>query len=69
MNKFEEKYFITPKLMIEALIKLLETKDIEYITIKDICLIARVNRSTFYLHYESPNDLLYESSTYISNKF
>lgn len=69
MNKFEEKYFNTQNLMIEALIKLLEIKDFEYITVKDICLKAGVNRSTFYLHYESLNDLLYECSTYISNKF
>lgn len=69
MNKFETKYFNTQALMNEALISLLETKEFEYITVKDICAKAGVNRSTFYLHYESLNDLLLESSTYISRKF
>ena len=34
MNKNESKYFITAIKMDEALIKLLEKKDFEYITIK-----------------------------------
>ena len=37
---------------------LLNIKDFEYITVKDICLKAKVNRSTFYLHYLNVNDLL-----------
>ena len=51
MNKNESKYFNTAILFDEALIYLLENKDIEYITIKEICNKAGVNRSTFYLHY------------------
>ena len=53
MNKNESKYFNTAILFDEALIYLLENKDIEYITIKEICNKAGVNRSTFYLHYEN----------------
>jgi len=60
MNKNESKYFNTAKKMNDALIILLEHKDFEYITIKDICLEANVNRSTFYLHYSNMNDLLEE---------
>lgn len=48
---------------------LLEKKDIEYITIKEICSKAGVNRSTFYLHYESINDLLEETNEYVNKKF
>lgn len=44
----------------DALISLLEIKSFEFITIKDICKLAKVNRSTFYLHYENLNDLLEE---------
>lgn len=69
MNRFESKYFNTAMLMNEALISLLDKKDFKYITIKDICLKAGINRSTFYLHYESIDDLLNECSTYITNKF
>ena len=69
MNKNESKYFNTAILFDEALIYLLEKKDIEYITIKEICDKAGVNRSTFYLHYESINDLVNETMNYINRKF
>ena len=47
--------------MHNALITLLDSKDFEYITIKEICETAGVNRSTFYLHYDNVNDLLQET--------
>ena len=43
--------------MDEAFLTLLAKKDFEYITIKEICEVAGVNRSTFYLHYETMSDL------------
>lgn len=61
MNLHESKYYKTSLLMNEALLLLLEKKDYEYITIKEICKKAGVNRSTFYLHYENMNDLLEET--------
>ena len=69
MNKNESKYFNTAKKMNDALITLLETKDYEYITIKEICRIASVNRSTFYLHYENMNDLLEETIGSLNSSF
>ena len=68
MNKNESKYFNTASRMDEALIMLLEKKDFEYITIKEICDTAGVNRSTFYLHYENTSDLLKETTRYIIDK-
>ncbi len=55
--------------MDEAFLALLETKSFEYITVKEICVAAHVNRSTFYLHYETVGDLLIESVGYINGKF
>lgn len=69
MNKSESKYFNTSRLMNQALLKLLEEKEFEYITIKELCQKAGVNRSTFYLHYENMNDLLVESLDYMLQKF
>lgn len=69
MNKSESKYFNTALLMDEALIRLLEVKDYEYITVKEICEKAGVNRSTFYLHYETVNDLLSECLENIKKRF
>jgi len=69
MNKNESKYFNTAVKMDKALIELLEKKDFEYITIKEICASAGVNRSTFYLHYENTADLLKETTQYITDSF
>ena len=69
MNKNESKYFNTAVKMDKALIELLEKKDFEYITIKEICEAAGVNRSTFYLHYENTADLLKETTKYILDSF
>ena len=68
MNKNESKYFNTAVRMDEALITLLEKKEFPYITIKEICNAAGVNRSTFYLHYENTADLLRETTRYIIDK-
>jgi len=68
MNKNESKYFNTAIKMDEALLSLLEKKDFAYITIKEICEVAGVNRSTFYLHYENTSDLLKETTQYILDK-
>lgn len=42
----------------ESLIKLLNGRPISKITVTDICRLADINRSTFYLHYTDPEHLL-----------
>ena len=69
MNRSESKYFATAARMDEAFLELLEKKDFAYITVKEICEKAGVNRSTFYLHYETVSDLLAESARYIITQF
>lgn len=61
MKKSESKYFNTALKMDQAFLELLAEKDFAYITVKEICQRAGVNRSTFYLHYETLGDLLNES--------
>ena len=69
MNKSESKYFNTASKMDEAFLDLLSKKDFAYITVKEICDKAGVNRSTFYLHYETVSDLLSESIEYMNGQF
>ena len=69
MNKLQSKYFNTAKLMNTALLQILEKKELEFITVKEICKKAGVNRSTFYLHYENIGDLVSESIENISKEF
>lgn len=69
MNKSESKYFNTALRMDEALLALLERKDLEYITVKELCQQAGVNRSTFYLHYETIGDLVSETVELVNRRF
>lgn len=69
MNKSESKYYNTSLLMNQALIELLNKKSFEFITIKEICKKAGVNRSTFYLHYDNVNDLLCETIDRLNQSF
>jgi AcrR family transcriptional regulator len=68
LNKAESKYYNTAVRIDEAFISLLDTKDFDFITVKEICEKAGVNRSTFYLHYETIGDLLRESIEYLNKK-
>ena len=69
MNKSESKYFHTATKMDQALIALLKQKPFEYITVSELCEEAGVNRSTFYLHYETIGDLLEETANYLLDGF
>lgn len=55
--------------MDEAFLALLDKKNFAYITVKEICEAAGVNRSTFYLHYETMADLLAESVSHMNEQF
>ena len=69
MNRSQSKYFNTAARMDQALIELMRQKDFAYITVKEICEKAGVNRSTFYLHYETTRDLLEETTTFLIRQF
>jgi len=69
LNKSESKYFNTAVKMDEAFLEILQKKDFSFITVKEICEKAGVNRSTFYLHYETLADLLRESAEYLNEHF
>ena len=69
MNKSESKYFNTAIKMDLALVALLQKKPFDYITVSEICEEAGVNRSTFYLHYETIGDLLAETTRYLLDDF
>ena len=49
---------VTKKMLKEALVKLLENKPLEKVTVYEICQTAEINRTTFYKYYGSPFDLM-----------
>ena len=69
MKKQESKYFYSAELMNQALLALLEKKDIEFISVTEIAKKAGVNRSTFYLHYDNIYELLEETIENLNKKF
>lgn len=60
LNQDDPRVLRTRELIREAFRKLLQDKEFEAITIKDIAKTASINRATFYAHYEDKYDLLEE---------
>jgi AcrR family transcriptional regulator len=54
----DRRYVRTQKHLATALITLLETKNINQISVQELSDLADINRATFYLHYKTPYDLL-----------
>ena len=69
MDKANSRYFATARRMDLALIKLLKKKTFEYISVSELCKEAGVNRTTFYLHYETLTDLLCETTQCLLDDF
>lgn len=66
LNKTSKTKIANTKMKIrDALLNLLETKEISRIFIKELCAEAGINRTTFYKYYGSQYDVLNE----ISNEF
>ncbi|MDE5616411.1 MAG: TetR family transcriptional regulator C-terminal domain-containing protein [Clostridia bacterium] len=51
---------MTKRLIKDAYIELLERNPSKRLSITDICKVADINRSTFYMHYEDVNQLVRE---------
>lgn len=60
MDNLDNRVRYTKVVLQQALLKILQSKNIDKVTIKELCQQAQVNRGTFYLHYATPNDLLRE---------
>ena len=48
----------TKALLLRGLIQLMETKDVQNISVKELSDLADINRGTFYLHYSDVHDML-----------
>lgn len=56
--KTDPRVLLTRKLIMDAFIKLSETKEFSDITVKNITEEAMINRATFYYHFQDIYDLL-----------
>lgn len=59
-KKMDRRKQYTRKVLKESLISLLNEKPMSNITVKEICELADINRSTFYTHYSDHYDLLHK---------
>lgn len=50
-QKTNQRIAATKRSLQDALIEMLKTQNINSISIRELCLTARVNRTTFYNHY------------------
>ena len=56
--KNNRRTLITRRILKESLLELMQKKNISKITIKEICDLSEMSRSTFYLHYQDQFELL-----------
>lgn len=59
-TKNNQRSRLTRMLLKNSYMSLVRERPVGKITVKDICEGAEVNRSTFYLYYNEPNDILME---------
>ena len=64
----ETKILHTKECIRNTLIHMLTDTDIDRITIKELCRISQINRTTFYKYYGSQYDVLNEIATIYTNK-
>ena len=53
-----QRVYLSKKLLENALISLLKQKSLYKISIRELCEVASINRSTFYKYFSSQFDLL-----------
>lgn len=66
-KKTDRRVKYTIMVIRQSFVKLLKTKPIAKITIKEICEEADINRATFYAHYQDQYDLLQQIEDDIIN--
>lgn len=57
-SKIDRRIKYTKKLLTDALVSLLQHQHISSISVKELCELADINRSTFYTRYRDTSDLL-----------
>lgn len=58
MNTKDARVKGTRKAIRESFLELLRKKPVSRVTVKEICEMSEINRSTFYKHYSDPLDVL-----------
>jgi AcrR family transcriptional regulator len=57
-EKIDQRVRLTRNLLKDALVQLMQEQHISKISVRALCEVADINRSTFYMHYTDQYDLL-----------
>lgn len=58
--KENQRIAVTKRMLKEGLLRLLRTKELKKIRVCELCEESGINRATFYRHYETTQDVLFE---------
>ncbi|WP_050637472.1 TetR/AcrR family transcriptional regulator [Candidatus Stoquefichus sp. SB1] len=58
MNKNDLRFIKTEKIIKQTFLDLINEKDYQKVTISEICKNALISRNTFYIHYQTIDDLI-----------
>lgn len=64
--KENQRTRLTKRLLRESLLKLLESKPLQSVSVTELCRTAEINRATFYKYYAIPEDILSEIAEQIT---
>lgn len=64
--KENQRIALTKRLLQEGLLTLLKNQPIDKVSVTELCRISGINRSTFYNHYISPQDVLSDLESNVS---
>ena len=67
-QKENQRIALTKKLLQEGLLRLLEVKSLDKISVTELCKESGINRATFYNHYNSPLELLNDIESRMSSE-
>lgn len=67
-KKENQRIALTKRLLQEGLLRLLKEKDLDKISVTELCREAGINRATFYNHYTAPQELLADLEQTMSNE-
>lgn len=68
-TKENQRVLLTKRLLYEGLLRLLDKKELDKITITELCVEAGINRATFYKHYSMPKDILTDKMNQLIDNF
>lgn len=66
--KSNQRIELTKRLLQEGLLRILNYKPLEKISVTELCRESGINRATFYRHYNMPRDVLYDMHKMVTNE-